>query len=186
LLSPQRLVAVTVLFDIKLDKMEKLVSEFSVGLFFWQFVIFIVLLFLLKKYAWKPILDTVNEREQKIADSLALAEKTKAEMQALQSQNENLLKEARAERDAIIRDAKETATKMVEESKSSAKAEAEKIIAAARQSIEAEKNAAIAELKTQVASFSIEIAEKIVRGELASDDKQKALADKLAEDINLN
>jgi F-type H+-transporting ATPase subunit b len=166
--------------------MEKLLSEFSVGLFFWQSVIFLALLFLLRKYAWKPILNAVNEREQKISDSLELAEKTKAEMQALQSQNENLLKEARAERDAIIKDAKETASKMIEDSKTAAKSEAEKVVAAARQMIEAEKAAAISELKTQVASFSLEIAEKVVRGELASDDKQKALADKLAGDINLN
>jgi len=166
--------------------MEKLLSEFSVGLFFWQSLIFLALLFLLRKYAWKPILNAVNEREQKISDSLELAEKTKAEMQALQSQNENLLKEARAERDSIIKDAKETATKMVEDSKNAAKTEAEKIVASARQTIEAEKAAAISELKTQVAAFSLEIAEKVVRGELASDDKQKALADKLAGDINLN
>jgi F-type H+-transporting ATPase subunit b len=166
--------------------MEKLLSEFSVGLFFWQSVIFLALLFLLRKYAWKPILNAVNEREQKISDSLELAEKTKAEMQALQSQNENLLKEARAERDSIIKDAKETASKMIEDSKTAAKTEAEKVVAAARQTIEAEKAAAISELKTQVAAFSLEIAEKVVRGELASDDKQKALADKLAGDINLN
>jgi len=166
--------------------MEKLLNEFSVGLFFWQSLIFLALLFLLRKYAWKPILNAVNEREQKISDSLELAEKTKAEMQALQSQNENLLKEARAERDSIIKDAKETATKMVEDSKNAAKTEAEKIVASARQTIEAEKAAAISELKTQVAAFSLEIAEKVVRGELASDDKQKALADKLAGDINLN
>jgi F-type H+-transporting ATPase subunit b len=166
--------------------MEKLLNEFSVGLFFWQSVIFLVLLFLLRKYAWKPILDNVNEREKKISDSLELAEKTKAEMKALQAQNENLLKEARAERDLIIRDAKETASKMVEDSKTIARKEAEKIITTAKQTIESEKNAAVAELKTQMASFSLEIAEKIVRGELASDDKQKALADKLANDINLN
>lgn len=166
--------------------MEKLLGEFSVGLFFWQSVIFLVLLFLLRKYAWKPILNSVNEREQKISDSLELAEKTKAEMKALQSENENLLKEARAERDSIVKDAKETATRMIEESKSAAKVEAEKIMVATRQAIEHEKAAAIAELKTQVASFSLEIAEKVVRGELASDDKQKALAEKLAGDINMN
>ncbi|MFN5912299.1 MAG: F0F1 ATP synthase subunit B, partial [Bacteroidota bacterium] len=85
--------------------MEKLLNEFSVGLFFWQSLIFLALLFLLRKYAWKPILNAVNEREQKIADSLELAEKTKSEMKALHAQNENLLKEARAERDAIVKDA---------------------------------------------------------------------------------
>lgn len=166
--------------------MEKLINEFSFGLFFWQALIFIGLLLLLRKFAWKPILNAVNEREQKISDSLDLAEKTKAEMESLKAQNEDLLKEARAERDAMIKDAKETANKMVAEAKDKAKEEGNKMLAAAKDSINAEKAAAIAELKTQVAAFSIEIAEKVVRGELSSADKQKALADKLAEDINMN
>ncbi len=164
----------------------KLLGEFSVGLFFWQTILFLALLFLLRKFAWKPILNAVNEREAKISDSLELAEKTKAEMAALQASNENLLKEARAERDGMIKDAKETASKMVAEAKEKAKEEGNKMLASARESINAEKAAAISELKTQVAAFSIEIAEKIVRGELAAGDKQKALADKLAEDINMN
>lgn len=166
--------------------MEKLWNEFSVGLFFWQSLLFLALLFLLRKFAWKPILNAVNEREQKITESLEQAEKAKEEMAALQASNENLLKEARAERDAMIKDAKETASKMITEAKDKAKEEGAKMLASAKESINAEKTAAIAELKTQVAAFSIEIAEKVVRGELASDDKQKALADKLAEDINLN
>ncbi len=156
------------------------------GLLFWTALVFICLLFVLTKFIWKPILSAVNEREQKIAESLELAEKTKEEMKALQAANENLLKEARAERDAIVKDAKETATKMVEEAKQAAKTEADKLMASARQAIETEKGAAIAELKTQVAAFSLEIAEKVVRGELSSNDKQKALAEKLAGDINLN
>ncbi|XOV66706.1 MAG: F0F1 ATP synthase subunit B [Fluviicola sp.] len=166
--------------------MEKLINEFSFGLFFWQALIFIALLLLLRKFAWKPILNAVNEREQKISDSLDLAEKTKAEMEALKASNEDLLKEARAERDAMIKDAKETASRMVAEAKDKAKEEGNKMLAAAQESINAEKAAAITELKTQVAAFSIEIAEKVVRGELSSADKQKALADKLAEDINMN
>lgn len=156
------------------------------GLLFWTGLVFILLLFVLTKFAWKPILGAVNEREQKITEALELAEKTKAEMQALQTQNENLLKEARAERDAIVKEAKEIASKMVEDAKSTAKKEADKVLASARQSIQSEKSAAIAELKTTVASLSLEIAEKIVRGELASDDKQKVLAERLAGDINLN
>ena len=166
--------------------MEKLIGEFSVGLFFWQTVLFIALLLLLRKYAWKPILNTVNEREQKIADSLELAEKTKKEMEALKAQNDNLLKEARAERDALIKDAKATASKMVEDAKTTAKEEGSKMLAAAKSSIDAEKASAIKELKTEVAGFALEIAEKVVRGELSSDAKQKALAEKLVEDINLN
>lgn len=166
--------------------MEKLISEFSVGLFFWQSLIFLVLLFLLRKYAWKPILKAVNEREEKISDAINQAEKTKEEMRTLQAQNENLLKEARAERDAIIKDAKATASKMIEDAKSASKEEGNKLLVAAKASINAEKAGAIAELKTQMAVFSLEIAEKVVRGELTSDDKQKALAEKLVEDINLN
>lgn len=158
----------------------------SIGLIFWTGLVFLLLLLVLTKFVWKPVLKAVNEREQKISDALELAEKTKTEMKALQAQNENLLKEARAERDAIVKDAKETATKMVEDAKNAAKTEASKIVAAAREAINADKAAAISELKTQVAAFSIEIAEKIVRGELSTDGKQKALAEKLAGDINLN
>lgn len=158
----------------------------DMGLLFWTSLVFAILLIILAKFVWKPILGAVNEREQKIADSLELAEKTQAEMKALQAQNENLLKEARAERDAIVKDAKETGSKMIEDAKAAAQAEAEKVMKSAQDAIQSEKAAAIAELKLQVASFSLEIAEKIVRGELSSDEKQKALADKLAADVNMN
>lgn len=158
----------------------------DLGLLFWTGLVFLLLMFLLVKFAWKPILNAVNEREQKINDSLEQAEKAQAEMQAMMAKNEDLLKEARAERDAMIKDAKATATKMVDDAKIAAKEEGAKMIADAKASIESEKAAAIAELKTQVASLSIEIAEKVIKGELATADKQKAMAEKLAEDINLN
>lgn len=158
----------------------------DLGLLFWTGIVFCILLFLLVKFAWKPILSAVNTREEKISSALELAEKTREEMKSLQAANENLLKEARAERDSMIKDAKDVASKMVEDAKGTAKVEADKLVTAARESINAEKGAAIAELKTQMAAFSIEIAEKVVRGELASSDKQKALADKLVDDINLN
>ena len=158
----------------------------DLGLLFWTGLVFCILLFILTKFIWKPILTAVNTREQKITEALELAEKTKAEMKTMHAENQNLLKEARAERDAIVKDAKETATKMVEDAKKSAKLEAEKIAEAARLTVAAERNAAIADLKNQVATFSIEIAEKIVRADLASDEKQKALAEKMAGDINLN
>ena len=158
----------------------------DLGLLFWTGLVFLCLLFLLVKFAWKPILGAVNTREQNISSALELAEKTKEEMKALQAQNENLLKEARAERDNMIKDAKEIASKMVEDAKGNAKVEAEKLMTAAREAIQSEKAGAIAELKTQMAAFSIEIAEKIVRHELSSDEKQKALADKLVDDINMN
>lgn len=158
----------------------------DLGLIFWTGLVFLLLLFVLTKFIWKPILTSVNARAQKITDALELAEKTKAEMTALQAQNEQLLAEARAERDAIVKDAKVTATQMIEDAKSVAKMEAEKIAASTRAALAAEKAAAIAELKTHVAALSLEIAEKIIRGELASDEKQKALAEKLARDINMN
>lgn len=156
------------------------------GLLFWTALVFISLLLVLTKFIWKPILSAVNAREQKISEALELAVKTQAEMKLMQAQNEDLIKEARAERDAIVKDAKETSVKMIEDAKAAAKKESEKVVIAARIAIEAEKAGAIADLKSQVAAFSIEIAEKIVRGELSNDDKQKALAEKLATDINLN
>ena len=158
----------------------------AVGQLFWGGIVFLILLFILGKFAWKPILSAVNEREMTIKDSLDLAEKTKTEMATLQASNENLLKEARIERDGMIKDAKETASKMVETAKATSRIEAEKVQTLAREAFNAEKVAAIAELKTQVASISIEIAEKVLRGELASQDKQTALANKLVEDINMN
>lgn len=156
------------------------------GLLIWTAIVFCLLMFVLAKFIWKPILNAVNEREKSISDSLELAEKTKAEMIQLQSQNESLMKEARVERDKIVKEAHELASKMVEDSKANAKSEASKIIASAHQAIEIEKAAAFSELKSHIASLSIEIAEKIVRTELSADDKQKALASKLAADINLN
>lgn len=158
----------------------------DLGLLFWTGLVFIILLFLLGKFAWKPVLGMVNEREEKISNALAQAEKAQEEMKALQAQNEDLLKAARAERDAMIKDAKATASKMIEDAKNESKAEGAKLIASAKASIENEKAAAIAELKTQVASLSIEIAEKVIKGELSTADKQKAMAEKLAEGINLN
>jgi F-type H+-transporting ATPase subunit b len=156
------------------------------GLLFWTGLVFCLLLFLLAKFAWKPILNAVDAREQKIHEALELAVKTKAEMQLLQAENEKILKAARAERDAIMNDAKETAVQMIEDAKNKAKLEANKIVESAKTSIAMEKTAAIVDLKNQLAGFSLDIAEKIVRGELSTDAKQKALAEKLADDINMN
>ncbi len=158
----------------------------SVGVIFWGTIVFVILLILLGKFAWKPILTAVKSREESIADSLALAEKTKAEMAQLQSDNENLLKEAKLERDQLIKAANETSKQMIADAKAQAQVEADKIVADANKAILNEKNAAMAEIKTHVAALSLEIAEKIIKGELASNDKQKALADQLAEDISLN
>lgn len=158
----------------------------DLGLIFWTSIVFICLLFILTKFVWKPVLGAVNKREQNITEALELAEKTKKEMIALQASNENLLKEARAERDNILKEAKEISVRLVEDAKNAAKVEAEKVMISARETINSEKASAIAELKNQVAILSIEIAEKVVRGELSSDTKQKDLAEKLAGDINLN
>ena len=158
----------------------------AVGQLFWGGLVFIILLVLLKKFAWKPILTAVNEREESIQESMDLAIKTKEEMEALKAQNQDLLKEARIERDKMIKEASETSKKLIEESREEGKAQQQKIVAEAQKIIAAEKASAIAELKTQVASLSLEIAEKVIKGELASDDKQKALAEQIANDISLN
>ena len=158
----------------------------DLGLIFWTGLVFLLLMFILTKFIWKPILGAVKKREDNIQDALDLAEKTKAEMKMLQTQNENLLKEARAERDEMIKDAKATSTKMIDDSRNKAKEEAEKIIKNAQASIAAEKNAAIAELKNQVATIALEIAEKVVHEQMTDDAKQKALASKFAENIRLN
>jgi F-type H+-transporting ATPase subunit b len=166
--------------------MEKLISEFSVGLFFWQSMLFIALIFLLRKFAWKPILTAVNEREEKIEGALKAAEEAENRMQALNAQNEELLKKAREERDIILKEARETKDAIIAEAKDKAKQEAERVLAASREAIQNEKMAAIAELKNQVAVLSIEVAEKIIRQELKSDDKQKQLANNFVEEVSLN
>lgn len=158
----------------------------AIGQIFWGGLVFIILLFLLGKFAWKPILSSVNEREKSIDEAIKLADKTKAEMKQLQAQNESLLKEARVERDKMIKEAGETSKRVLAEAREEAKKQHDKIVSDAQHVIASEKAAAISELKTTVAALSLEIAEKIVKGELSSDEKQKALADKLAEDISLN
>lgn len=166
--------------------MEKLINEFSVGLFFWQSLLFVALVLLLRKFAWKPILTAVNEREEKIEGALKAAEEAEKRMQALNTQNEELLKKAREERDTILREAREMKESVIAEAKDKAKAEADKIMQSSREAIQNEKMAAIAELKNQVASLSIEVAEKIIRQELKSDDKQKQLANNFVEEVSLN
>jgi F-type H+-transporting ATPase subunit b len=161
--------------------MEKLINEFSVGLFFWQAVVFILLLFLLRKFAWTPILNAVNEREQGIKDALDAAEKAKLEMANLHADNEKLLQEARVEREAMMKEAREIKASMIAGAKGEAQAEASKAIASAQASIQAEKKAAVA-----VASLSIEIAEKIVKSELSNKDKQLELVEAMLKDANVN
>jgi F-type H+-transporting ATPase subunit b len=166
--------------------MEKLIGEFSLGLFFWQSLLFILLLFLLRKYAWKPILNAVNEREEGIKDALASAENAKLEMQNLQADNQKLIQEARAERELMMKDAREIKTKMIADAKDEAQAAANKTIAHAQATIQAEKKAAIADIKSQVATLSVEIAEKVVKQELSNKDKQLELVASMLKDAKLN
>ncbi|HYD92011.1 MAG TPA: F0F1 ATP synthase subunit B [Flavobacterium sp.] len=166
--------------------MEKLINDFAFGLFFWQVLIFVLLIILLKKFAWKPILDSVNEREQGIKDALASAEAARKEMHNLQADNQRILQEARLERDAMIKEAREIKEKMIADAKAEAAAQGDKIIEQAKATINSEKNAALAELKTQVAGLSLEIAEKILKNELSNKENQTELVEKMLADVKLN
>ena len=165
--------------------MDKLINEFSAGLFFWQIILFVLLLILLRRFAWKPILKAVNDREEGIKNALAAAEEAKKEMQNVTADSEKLLQEARAEREAMLKEARQIKEKMIADAKEQAQVEGDKMIRAAQQSIEGEKNAAIADIKNQVASLSVEIAEKVLRDELGNKDKQLKLVDTLVDDIKL-
>ena len=158
----------------------------EIGLIFWTTISFLVLLFILGKFAWKPILNSVNARETSILDALEEAEKARKEMQNLKSDNERILKEARAERDNMMKDARQIKESMLTEAKEEAKAEGNKIIAQAQATIEFEKNAAIADLKSQVAELSVGIAEKVVRKELANDKEQSQLIEQLLKEVTIS
>jgi F-type H+-transporting ATPase subunit b len=158
----------------------------EIGMLFWTLIVFVLLMFLLTKFAWKPILAAVKERESSIDSALKAAEEAKLAMAELKSNNEDLLNEARAERDIMLKEARSIKDGIVAEAKAKASQDAEKIIASARESIQHEKMAAVTELKNQVAVLSIEIAEKILKDEMSSGDKQKAIVDNLVKDISLN
>ena len=166
--------------------MDQLVNDFSPGLFFWQSVIVLILIFLLKKFAWKPILSSVEEREEGIRTALDEAIAAKEEMAKLKSSNEELLKAARLERETMLQEARNIKDKMVSDASNIAKEEAAKIITSANASIVSEKEKAMAEIKNQVAEMSIEIASLILKENLSSDANQKALAEKYVKDLNLN
>lgn len=166
--------------------MEELLGQFSLGLFIVQTVLFVGLILLLKKFAWKPILDAVNEREEGIKTALQSAENARSEMQNLQADNQRILQEARMERDALLKEAREMKEKMIAEAKSEASNEGQKMIAQAKAAIESEKNAAMAELKSQVSSLSLEIAEKLLKDELSNKENQVKLVEKMLGDAKLN
>lgn len=158
----------------------------AIGLVFWTVVVFAFLLVLLKKFAWTPILTAVKSREESITNALSSAEKAKEEMASLQNSNEQLLKDAYAQRDELLRSAKLSHDAIVAEAKGNAQNEADKIIAKAQAEIVAQKNAAVSEIKSQVATLSIEIAEKLLKQELSTERAQKDLANALVADISLN
>ncbi len=158
----------------------------DIGLLFWMTVSFLIVLFILKKYAWGPILNMIKERENTIEESLEKAQKAKEEMASVQEKSDRILKEAREERDSIIKEANETKKSIIAQSREDAKAEADKILKDARQSIENEKKGAMDELRSEVADLSIQVAERILREELSSEKKQKEVMDGLLKEVSLN
>ena len=166
--------------------MDKLIHDFSFGLFFWQSIILLVIIFILGKFAWKPIVNALEEREEGIADALAAAENAKIELANLKSDNEKLLAEARAERDAMLNDARLMKDQMIAEAKTEAQEQGAKMIAQAQASITAEKNAAMAEIKDQVSSLSLDIAEKLLKDQLSNKEAQEKLVSKMLDEVKLN
>ena len=166
--------------------MDKLINDFSYGLFFWQVLIFVALIFILKKFAWKPILNAVNEREEGIINALAEAENARKEMLNLTADNERILKEARNEREELLKDARNIRKNMISKAKEEAQAEAEKLIVKAKESIENEKHSAITDFKKQVAELSVNIAEKLLKDQLSSNETQVKLIDNMLKDVKLN
>jgi len=166
--------------------MEELLNQFSYGLFFWQLIILLIVIFVLGKFAWKPIVNALEERERSIDDALNKAELAKQEMARLTSQNEELLKQARAERDQILKEAKTLKDNMINEAKATAQTEGAKLIEKARLEIENQKKAALAELKGQVSALSLDIAERVLRTQLDDKAKQQELVNALLKDVELN
>ncbi|CAN5912207.1 F0F1 ATP synthase subunit B [soil metagenome] len=156
------------------------------GLLIWMMITFLIVLILLRKFAWKPILKMIKDREDSIDGALKSAENAKLEMLNLKSDNEKILAQARNERDAMMKEARDLKDQIVGEAKGKAKEEADKILTSAREAIQNEKMAAITELKNQVALLSVEIAEKILKRELSDENKQKALIGDLLKDTKLN
>jgi len=166
--------------------MEKLINDFSFGLFFWQAIILLILILLMVKFAWKPIVQAITDREEGIKNALDSAENARKEMQNLQADNQRILNEARAERDAMLKEAREMKEKMVADAKNEAQAQGLKMIEQAKAAIESEKNAAMAELKLQVSTLSLSIAEKLLKDELSNTEAQTKLVEKMLGDVKLN
>ncbi|MBD2701790.1 F0F1 ATP synthase subunit B [Spirosoma sp. BT702] len=158
----------------------------DLGLLFWQVIVFLGLFFILRAFAWKPITDSLNERENNIQSALDLAEKTRLEMTALKADNEKLLAQARSEREAILRGAKETADKMLADSRDKAESEGKRILEQARESMQNERQALVQQMKKEVVTLSLDIAEKVLRKELSDKTAQEKLVTDLVTNSNLN
>lgn len=158
----------------------------ELGLIFWQVIVFLVVLFVLSRYAWKPITSALKDREHSIAEALNKAEEAKKEMMKLQADNQKLLDEARVERDTMLKNAQKTANEIIENAKTKADADFAKRVEEARQTIENEKNAAVITIKQQMASLSVDIAKTLLMRELENPDKQRQLAEDLVKDLRIN
>ena len=156
------------------------------GLIIWQAFVFLLLFLLLSKLAWKPILHSLKEREQSIQHALDSAEHAKQEMANLKADNEKLLRDTREERDKILRDARDAANRIHDQAQTDAKKNADRMIEDAKSIIQTEKNAALRDVREQVAMFSLEIAEKLIKKNLSDDKSQKDLANTFIKDLKLN
>jgi F-type H+-transporting ATPase subunit b len=156
------------------------------SLVFWTTLIFVVFFLLMKKFAWKPILGAVKSREESINQALAAAENAKKDIQNLKADNEKLLAEARAERDMMMKEAREIKDKMISDAKNEAQMQGEKMIQQAKAAIGTEKNAAMSEMKNQVSTLSLDIAEKLLKAQLADKNSQTALVERMLEEVKLN
>tara|TARA_A100001035_G_scaffold186061_1_gene148276 strand:+ start:649 stop:1149 length:501 start_codon:yes stop_codon:yes gene_type:complete len=166
--------------------MDKLISDFSLGLFFWQTLLFIILIFFLKKYAWKPILSAVEEREGGIKEALDSAEKAREEMKNLTADNERILSEAKKQRDEILKEAREMKSKIISEAKESANVEAEKLLLSAKNQINTEKAKALNELKNTISDLSIEMASQVINTELSNPAASKKIIEEALNETKLN
>jgi len=162
------------------------IIEPGIGLLFWMTLTFVILLFLLGKFAWKPIVNAVNDRETSIVDALNQAKLAKKEMEDLKADNERILREAKIERDGILKEAREIKERIVAEAKDLAKSEGEKMIEAAKQTITSEKNAAMADIKSQIGTLSVNIAESILKQKLDNSEAQNELVQNYLNKSNLN
>ncbi len=166
--------------------MDQLLNDFSPGLFFMQAIILLILIVLMRKFAWKPILDSLQDREEGIQNALDAAADAKKEMQNLNADNEKLLKEARAEREVMLKEAREMKDQIVATAKQEAQTIADDMIIQAKATITSEKQAAMSELKNTVSGLALEIAEKVVKQELSNKDKQLELVEKSLAEVTLN